>query len=280
MHEEALLKNKEAFKPFRRSSLYFSAFRSERTLYRFNDTLFTIKATHALLGEGISGKVKKHLSSTGPVAVKKMPLETRRQWEDYETEVNILRALGRFKGTRLVGQPLPSKAYVVTEYYSGVTLLTLMNAIRFSPTECVRLMHKMAKELDQLHQLGYVHNDIKPENFMTHSRLSIRDEVKLIDFAYARPKNQPFTSGTPEYAAPEILSNTKRPRTQATDIYSLGVVFYQILRNTLNPPPELQQLVDSMRARRESMRPDLQSIQLQLDECASGLAQFAYKTCI
>jgi serine/threonine protein kinase len=217
------------------------------------------------LGEGISGKVKKHLSSIGPVAVKKMFLYTPRHKEDCQAEINILRELGRLKGYRLFEEALPSKAYIVSEYYSGVTLTTLINARRFPVAECIRLMNLMVKEVAQLHDLGYIHNDIKPDNFMTHSRLSTRDEVKLVDFAFTRLKNDAIGSGTPEYAAPEFILNAKRPRTEATDIYSLGIVFHQMLGKTLNPPPELQQLADNMRAHQPRLRPDLQTIERELE---------------
>lgn len=80
-----------------------------------------------------------------------------------------------------------------------------------------------------MNNIGIIHRDIKPENIMLKSKNCL--EIKLIDYGLAEFRNDPEIlfkkSGTPGYCAPEVLLG-KHYDTKS-DIFSLGVIMYQIL---------------------------------------------------
>ena len=120
--------------------------------------------------------------------------------------------------------------FMVLEYIDGVGLdkhsckPDLLPRIRVLET-----IFNVCYALDHIHNKGYVHLDIKPSNIM----LTKRGEVKLMDLGIARflkdkPKDYTGTSGSiyymsPEQTDPDIVLNRQ------TDIFSLGVVFYELL---------------------------------------------------
>ncbi|MBI2931135.1 MAG: protein kinase [Planctomycetes bacterium] len=124
--------------------------------------------------------------------------------------------------------------YLVMEYVDGVTLRALLNDYRLSPEETLKIVPQICEALEFAHGEGIVHRDIKPENIMVDRR----GRIKIADFGLAKmiSKTEPpatFTHtnvamGTPHYMAPEQCENMKQVDHRA-DIYSLGVVFYEML---------------------------------------------------
>lgn len=126
--------------------------------------------------------------------------------------------------------------FLVMEYVEGQTLRQRMQ----SPVpldEFYALARQCIEGIAAAHQQGILHCDLKPENIM----LGARGEVKILDFGLAKqlPKDQESTrgltdstssgtfSGTPAYMAPEVL--LEKPPDARADIFSLGVVFYEVL---------------------------------------------------
>ncbi len=128
--------------------------------------------------------------------------------------------------------------YLLMEYVDGVNLRQAMRAGRFSPGEALSIVPKVCEALQYAHEQGILHRDIKPENIL----LDAKGRVKIADFGIAKlvGEDQPsFTLtntgaalGTPHYMAPEQL---EKPSTvdHRADIYSLGVVFYEMLTGEL-----------------------------------------------
>jgi serine/threonine protein kinase len=126
--------------------------------------------------------------------------------------------------------------YMVMRYVEGGTLADMMG--RPSSNErIVQIVGNVAKALDYAHQQGVVHRDIKPSNIL----IDQHDEVLLTDFGIAKmiegAGDTQLTSagsilGTPAYMAPEQAE--AKPVDGRTDIYSLGVVLYELL--TGQPP--------------------------------------------
>ena len=141
--------------------------------------------------------------------------------------------------------------YLVMEFVDGVNLRQLLRAGRLSPKEALAIVPAICEALQFANDRGIVHRDIKPENVLVDKQ----GRVKIADFGIARimgavgePAGAPQggasarpgltgkrTLGTPTYMAPEQAANPTEVDHRA-DIYSLGVVFYEML--TGEPPKD------------------------------------------
>jgi hypothetical protein len=143
-----------------------------------------------------------------------------------------------FHGTGMINDDL---RYVVMEYLRGRTLREeITNRRRIELAETFRIACEIISGLKEVHSRGIVHRDINPRNIFLDSVINRENGwqtvIKLIDFGIAKfpqpPGVPPFTrysvmSGTVAYASPEQCQN--RPLDHRTDIYSLGVVLYEML---------------------------------------------------
>ncbi|CAK92342.1 unnamed protein product (macronuclear) [Paramecium tetraurelia] len=115
---------------------------------------------------------------------------------------------------------------LVTEYIKGGSLYQyLKERKRLSEIESTQILLKLALGLQQVHNLGYVHRDIKLENVLID-----KDQLKLIDFGFAEKICRDRLvngQGTAGYIAPEVFM--KQPYQEVGDIFSLGVIFYSML---------------------------------------------------
>jgi hypothetical protein len=124
------------------------------------------------------------------------------------------------------------------EYVDGVNLRQAMRAGRFTPDQALAIVPKVCEALQYAHNEGILHRDIKPENILLDSK----GRVKIADFGIAKliADVQPdvhltgsgATLGTPHYMAPEQIERPAAVDHRA-DIYSLGVVFYEMLTGEL-----------------------------------------------
>jgi len=130
-----------------------------------------------------------------------------------------------------------SRMYMVIEWVEGRLLRTILNEERELPIErATNLVLQICDALDTMHKHGVVHRDLKPENIMVDDQ----DRIKLIDFGIAMKEDarritfvdMSATLGTPDYIAPEQVKGQRGD--QRSDIYSLGVMFYEML--TGEPP--------------------------------------------
>jgi serine/threonine-protein kinase len=135
---------------------------------------------------------------------------------------NVVHALAR--GALPGGLP-----YLVTELLRGLDLAdTLARARRLAPRRAVQIARSIASGLDAAHRAGIVHRDLKPENvFLVHAADG-REIVKLLDFGAPGSLG---ALGTPGYRAPEIALGGEG--SVASDIYSLGVVLFEMLTGRL-----------------------------------------------
>jgi serine/threonine protein kinase len=156
----------------------------------------------------------------------------------------------RFQREREIGQELDhpgvvktfdgeerSRLYMVIEWVDGKLLRTLLNEERQLPIErAMNFALQICEALDAMHKHGVVHRDLKPENIMVDDQ----DRIKLIDFGIAMKEDarritfveMSPTLGTPDYISPEQVKGQRGD--QRSDIYSLGVMFYEML--TGEPP--------------------------------------------
>ena len=181
--------------------------------------------------------------------------------------------------------------YLVMEYVDGLNLRQAMRAGRFSPGEALAIVPKICEALQYAHEQGVLHRDIKPENLL----LDTRGRIKIADFGIAKLIGEEQASvtltgtgaslGTPHYMAPEQLENPGQVDHRA-DIYSLGVVFYEMLTGELPigrfGPPSSRATLDArideivMRAlarERELRQKDAREMQTQVETVSSAVAQ-------
>lgn len=128
--------------------------------------------------------------------------------------------------------------YLVMEYVDGVDLRNGMRNKSLEPDQALRVVQQVCSALQYAHDEGVVHRDIKPENIL----LGLRGEVKIADFGLAKLiRNETLEHsltgtrqvlGTRNYMAPEQIEKPEHVDHRA-DIYSLGVVFYELLTGEL-----------------------------------------------
>jgi len=138
---------------------------------------------------------------------------------------NIARLLDG--GTTESGAP-----YVVMEFVEGKTILEYCGQEKLSTTERLKLFRKVCAAVESAHQHLVVHRDIKPGNVLVNAD----GEPKLLDFGIAKLLDEAQSPNstqthvpllTPAYASPEQIRG--EPVTTTTDVYSLGVLLYELL---------------------------------------------------
>ncbi|MHC4779426.1 MAG: serine/threonine protein kinase, partial [Planctomycetota bacterium] len=136
--------------------------------------------------------------------------------------------------------------YFVMEYVDGISLRELMNQGPLNPAEAMTIIPVICTALEYAHAEGIIHRDIKPENIL----IDKQGRVKIADFGLSRIvrgeekvdriTQSKMVMGTPDYMAPEQRADSKGVDHRA-DIFSLGVIFYEMLTGELPmghfPPP-------------------------------------------
>ena len=129
--------------------------------------------------------------------------------------------------------------YLVMEWVDGTSLREILAAGHLSADDALRYVPQICDALEYAHAQGVVHRDIKPENIL----IDREGQLKIADFGIARMRGDEQTGqefvtqagqrmGTPQYMAPEQQKHTDRVDHRA-DLYSLGVVFYEMLTGEL-----------------------------------------------
>lgn len=122
-------------------------------------------------------------------------------------------------------------AYIAMEYFTGGSLKDVI-AGGLTPRQALSLLAQAAAALAEIHRLGIVHRDVKPANMM----LRADGTMVLADFGIAKRTEGSMDRtvhgeffGTPYYISPEQANG--KPATARSDIYSLGIIFYEMLMN-------------------------------------------------
>ena len=197
-----------------------------------------------LIGRGGMGAVYKARQPALDrlVALKILPPESGRDQAFAERFVREARALAKLSHPNIVAVYDFGKAgdffYFVMEFVDGVNLRQMEQAGKRTPAEALAMIPKICDALQFAHEEGVVHRDIKPENILVDKK----GRVKIADFGLAKllgkaPSDVTLTRsgqamGTLNYMAPEQM---EKPLTvdHRADIYSLGVVFYEMLTGEL-----------------------------------------------
>ncbi len=133
--------------------------------------------------------------------------------------------------------------FIAMACYDGETLKKKLEDGPLEIEDAVQYTIQIAKGLERAHEAGITHRDIKPANIM----ITNRDEVKILDFGLAKTLNDPgvtkigTTIGTTSYMSPEQAKGTEV--NHQSDIWSLGVVMYQMITGKLPFESDYEQAV-------------------------------------
>ena len=197
-----------------------------------------------LLGQGGMGAVykarQKHLDRL--IALKVIPPEAAKEPAFAERFAREARALARLNHPNIVtvydfGQS-DGVYFLLMEFVDGLNLRQTMQTGNLTPQEALAIVPHICDALQYAHDQGIVHRDVKPENVL----LDKSGRVKIADFGLAKllthsPLDYTLTHsmqvmGTPRYMAPEQIEHPTEVDHRA-DIYSLGVMFYEMLTGEL-----------------------------------------------
>ncbi len=211
-----------------------------------------------LLGQGGMGVVYKarHRKLDRPVAVKVLYADVRDDASFAERFTREARTLAQLDHPNVVRVydfgHRDDLYYLIMELVDGVNLRQTIEAGRLAPHEALSMVPHICDALQYAHDKGVVHRDIKPENILVDRK----GAIKIADFGLAKlvgqATGQRLTKtrqimGTPHYMAPEQIEKPGEVDHRA-DIYSLGVVFYELLTGELPvgrfPPPSKKVEID------------------------------------
>ena len=160
---------------------------------------------------------------------------------DHPGVVNVLSA----------GQLPDRTPYIAMQYVRGVTLRSQILSEGMNLERAAAILKQIGEALEDIHEKGIFHRDLKPDNIMLQSLSSGTELVKVVDFGIAKVKDSmvaPSTVdnvavGTVVYMSPEQVRGVER-LTAASDIYSMGVIAYEMVtgRRPFNPTSAAQLL--------------------------------------
>ena len=199
-----------------------------------------------LLGEGGMGMVylaEQELPMVREVALKviKLGMDTRAVLARFQSEEQALALMDHPNIAQVyeAGSSANGRPYFVMEHVPGIPITDYCDRHRLDTRQRLELFLRVANAVQHAHQKGVIHRDLKPSNILVMERDG-EAVPKIIDFGLAKATERNFTEetlfteagvliGTPEYMSPEQASRDGRDIDTRTDIYSLGVLLYELL---------------------------------------------------
>ena len=192
-----------------------------------------------------------HSSLNMPVTIKMMKHDLATNSDFFESFVNEAKTIAKLNHENIVQvydiEELYRTVFIIMERLTGTMLDDLLRSIFKLPAKrVVSFLIQIAKGLEYAHKNGIVHQDIKPANII----ILPDDRIKILDFGLACSMgSENFLTGTPYYMSPEQVQCF--PVDQRSDIYSLGLVVYEMLTGRRPFEGKNQWKVMEMRTERE-----------------------------
>jgi len=158
----------------------------------------------------------------------------------FEREAAMLASLSHPNIVRFIdsGKTENGDSFLITEFVEGVDLRRKAMGRPLPPAETLKIFSQICLAVEHAHGAGIVHRDLKPSNVL----IALDGTVKVADFGIAKAPRQTLSDlsitksnvaiGTPYYMAPECLRQLSNSTPQS-DIYSLGVMLYELLTGSL-----------------------------------------------
>lgn len=222
-------------------------FRAERSAHPERIGLYRILEA---LGEGGMGVVylaeqEKPIHRRVALKIIKLGMDTKTTLARFEAEREALALMNHPNVAKVfdAGATETGRPYFVMEHVPGLPITAYCDKHRLTTDERLRLFIEVCNAVQHAHQKGIIHRDIKPSNVL----IAVQDDKpvpKVIDFGVAKATQQKLTDltlftelgqliGTPGYMSPEQAEMTALDIDTRTDIYSLGVLLYELLVGAL-----------------------------------------------
>jgi len=246
-----------------------------------------------LLGEGGMGVVylvEQRTPVRRRVALKviKVGMDTKQVIARFEAERQALALMSHAGIARVLdaGATAEGRPYFAMEYVPGIPITKFCDQQRLSMRQRLELFVQVCEAIQHAHQKGIIHRDIKPSNVLVTDMDG--DAVpKVIDFGVAKATSQRLTEntiytqhgmliGTPEYMSPEQAEMSPLDVDTRTDVYSLGVLLYELLIGALPlDPGQLRRaaIQEMQRIIREQEPPSLSSRLSSLGDTGFEIAE-------
>ncbi len=203
-------------------------------------------------GMGIvyEGEQREPIRRAVAIKVVRHGLETKEIVGRFDAERQALAMMNHSSIARIfdAGATPDGRPFFVMEFVKGAPINEYCDAKRLAVRERLDLFLAVCDGVQHAHRVGVIHRDLKPSNILV-AEVDGRPTPKIIDFGVAKALHQPLTEktlvteqgrllGTPEYMSPEQASADGLGVDTRTDIYSLGVLLYELLVGELPFEPE------------------------------------------
>ncbi len=226
------------------------------------------------IGEGATAKVylAYDLANEIKVALKVLKDDnvTERKIKSFQREARAISMLNHENIIKIYKIDQTAEFhYIVQEYVEGITLKEYIEkSSKIGTTEAKNIILQVLKGLEHAHENKIVHKDIKGQNIL----ISTDNKIKITDFGIADILEDEMTKtqslmGTPQYVAPEVLN--KGESTVQTDIYSTGILLYELLigsapfkgeKPTIIIMKQLNQPLPSVKKQREEIPQSMENV--------------------
>nr|MBC8218108.1 protein kinase [Planctomycetota bacterium] len=249
------------------------------------------------IGEGGFGVVwaaaqKEPVKRRVALKIIKLGMDTRQVVARFEAERQALAMMDHPNIAKVLdaGSTDTGRPYFVMELVRGIPIIEYCDQAKLSTKDRLGLFIKVCHAIQHAHQKGIIHRDIKPSNIL----ITLHDGVpvpRVIDFGIAKATQQELTEmtiytqhnqfiGTPAYMSPEQAEMSGLDIDTRSDIYSLGVLLYELLtgRTPFDAKELMQSGIDQMRKiirEQEPPKPSTKFATLQIQEQSTTATRHA-----